>query len=234
MPRGRPPGSRTVPLRRPIRCAPKRSGDPRVRLKTHGLRSGARCAVARSAQWRALRDQRCATLAARQHADAAWRQARLELRQCWPALPVVSVWIASLGSVDNCTRQCLGLPLFGAGPQVTAELIVEALSVLLPLELQFLITDRGSHFTANAFETLVLSEAFVHVLIARHRPQSNGMAERFVRTLKEWLADKAWLDDPEPAALLQQFLAAYGERPHQGLALPGLSPNEFAKRIWLM
>ena len=104
----------------------------------------------------------------------------------------------------------------------------------LPPELQFLITDRGTHFTANAFKTLVLSEAFIHVLIARHRPQSNGIAERFVRTLKEWLADKAWLDDQALATLLPQFLAEYGDRPHQGLAMPGLSPNEFAQRIWLM
>jgi transposase InsO family protein len=190
--------------------------------------------AARTAQWRALRDQRRATLAARQQDDAAWRQARLELRQRWSALPVISAWIAILVIVDNCTRQCLGLPLFVAGPKVTAEMIVEALAVLLPPELQFLISDRGTHFTANAFKTLVLSEAFIHVLIARHRPESNGIAERFVRTLKEWLADKAWLDDPALAALLQQFLAEYGDRPHQGLAMPGLSPNEFAKRIWLM
>jgi transposase InsO family protein len=190
--------------------------------------------AARTAQWRALRDQRRATLAARQPDDAAWRQARLELRQCWSALPVVSAWIAILVIVDNCTRQCLGLPLFVAGPKVTAEMIVEALGRLLPPELQFLITDRGTHFTANAFKTLVLSEAFIHVLIARHRPQSNGIAERFVRTLKEWLADKAWLDDQALATLLPQFLAEYGDRPHQGLAMPGLSPNEFAQRIWLM
>lgn len=190
--------------------------------------------AARTAQWRALRDQRRATLEARQQDDAAWRQARLELRQRWSALPVISAWIAILVIVDNCTRQCLGLPLFVAGPKVTAEMIVEALRLLLPPELQFLITDRGTHFTANAFKTLVLSEAFIHVLIARHRPQSNGIAERFVRTLKEWLADKAWLDDPALATLLQQFLAEYGDRPHQGLAMPGLSPNEFAQRIWLM
>jgi transposase InsO family protein len=190
--------------------------------------------VARTAQWRALRDQRRATLEARQPDDAAWRQARMELRQRWSALPVISAWIAILVIVDNCTRQCLGLPLFVAGPKVTAEMIVEALRLLLPPELQFLISDRGTHFTANAFQTLVLSETFIHVLIARHRPQSNGIAERFVRTLKEWLADKAWLDDQALATLLQQFLAEYGDRPHQGLAMPGLSPNEFAQRIWLM
>ena len=201
--------------------------DP-VRPKA-ARRSAQPAKAARTAQWCALRDQRRATLEARQQDDAAWRQARLELRQRWSALPVISAWIAILVIVDNCTRQCLGWPLFVAGPKVTAEMIVEALGLLLPPELQFLITDRGTHFTANAFKTLVLSEAFIHVLIARHRPESNGIAERFVRTLKEWLADKAWLDDQALAVLLQQFLVEYGDRPHQGLAMPGLSPNEFAQ-----
>jgi hypothetical protein len=29
-------------------------------------------------------------------------------------------------------------------------------------------------------------------------------------------------------------LVEYNNRPHQGLGLPGLSPNEFANRIWLL
>ena len=109
-------------------------------------------------------------------------------------------------------------------------MIVEALRFLLPPDLLFLISDRGTHFTADAFETLMRSEEFIHVLIARHRPQSNGIAERFVRSLKEWLRDKSWQDDQELAALLDQFLAEYNDRPHQGLSIPGLSPNEFANR----
>ena len=77
-------------------------------------------------------------------------------------------------------------------------------------------------------------EAFVHVVIARHRPQSNGIAERFVRTLKEWLRDMFWQDDRELAELLGGFLSKYNDRPQQGLPIPGLSPNEFEKRLWLM
>lgn len=189
---------------------------------------------ARDAYWRALREQRRTTLEQRQQEDEAWRQKRLSLRERWSQLPVVTAWIAILVVIDNCTRQCLGLPLFVTGPKVTSEMIVEALRVLLPPELLFLISDRGTHFTAKAFRKIVLSEEFIHVLIARHRPQSNGVAERFVRSLKEWLADKSWQDDQQLAALLLQFLDEYNDRPHQGLAIPGLSPNEFAKRIWLM
>jgi transposase InsO family protein len=136
-------------------------------------------------QWQALRQQRQAILAAREREDETWRQKRRMLRERLLQLPVVTAWIAILVIIDNCTRQCLSLPLFVASPKVTAKMIVEALQALLPPELQFLISDRGTHFKANAFKTLVLSEEFIHVLIPRRRPQSNGIAERFVRTLKE-------------------------------------------------
>lgn len=187
-----------------------------------------------NATWRHLRTQRKAELEQREQADATWRQQLQQLRERWLQLPLVTAWIAILVLTDNCTRQCLGLPLFVMGPKVTAELIVEALRTLLPPELHFLISDRGTHFTANAFRQLALSREFIHVLIARHRPESNGIAERFVRTLKEWLADKVWTSDEQLAELLRQFIAEYNDRPHQGLALAGLSPNEFAGRIGLL
>jgi len=183
---------------------------------------------------RVLRQQRRETIARREQEDAEWREKRHRIRARVSLLPMVTAWIAILVITDNCTRQVLGLPLFTVGAKVTAEMIIEALRVWLPPELQFLISDRGTHFTAKVFQQLARSEEFIHVLIARHRPQSNGIAERFVRTLKEWLRDKTWANDEELAALIEQFIAEYNARPHQGLSIPGLSPNEFANRIWLM
>ncbi len=146
---------------------------------------------------------------------------------------MITAWIAILLITDNCTRQCLGLPLFVAGAHVTAETVVEALRVLLPAKLQFLISDRGTHFTAKVFQQLAQDGEFIHVLIARHRPQSNGIAERFVRTLKVWLRNKSWQLPPELEMLLSQFLHEYNNRSHQGLLIP-ISPNEYANRAWLM
>jgi len=188
---------------------------------------------AQDAQWRALRQERRKVRAQREEEDAQWRTQRQQLRSQLDQLPLITAWIAILVITDNCSRQCLGLPLFVAGAKVTAELVVAALRTLLPAELQFLISDRGVHFTAQVFQQLAHDEQFIHVLIARHRPESNGIAERFVRTLKEWLADKVWTSDAELAALLDQFRAEYNDRPHQGIGIPGLSPNEFADRIWL-
>jgi transposase InsO family protein len=179
------------------------------------------------------RTHRRAVRAQRQQEDALWRQQRQSLRAQLP-LPLITAWIAVLVLTDNCTRRCLGVPLFVAGPKITAEIVVAALRVLLPPDLQFLISDRGVHFTAQVFAQLAAEQHFLHVLIARHRPESNGIAERFVRTLKEWLADKTWDSADELGALLALFLAEYNARPHQGLAIPGLSPTEFARRIWLL
>jgi transposase InsO family protein len=185
-------------------------------------------------QGRALRYQRRQQRAQRAHEDAAWRVARQTLREQLAQSAVITAWIAILVITDNCTRQCLGLPLFVAGSKVTAEMVVTALRTLLPDDLQFLISDRGVHFTAQVFQQLAAEQQFIHVVIARHRPQSNGIAERFVRTLKAWLADKVWRSAQELTALLAQFRSEYNDRPHQGLGIPGLSPHEFAERIWLM
>ena len=189
---------------------------------------------AQDAQWRAAWAQHQALMSRRQVEDAVWREARRLFRERWAELPASTVWMAVLVVIDNCTRQCLGLPLFVAGAKVTAEMVAQALHMLLPPELRFLISDRGTHFRASDFKKRILSETLIHVYTARHRPQSNSIAERFIRTLKEWLETKSWTTDRELEALLQQFHDEYNDRPHQGLAIPGLSPNEFAKRIWLM
>lgn len=183
--------------------------------------------------WPALRTHRRQVLEQRHQEDQVWREQRHMLRTQLAELPIVTDWIAILVITDNCTRQCLGLPLFVAGANVTSEMVVDALRSLLPAELQFVISDRGVHFTAHAFKELARTEEFIHVEIARHRPQSNGIAERFVRTLKEWLAALSWNNDLELLALLAGFQSAYNDRPHQGLPIPGLSPNEFADRVWL-
>jgi Integrase core domain len=84
---------------------------------------------------------------------------------------------------DNSTRQCYDLPLFRNGAHVTAEQVVDQLRNVLPAEVQLVISDRGTHFTAQAFAQLAQDMGFMHVPIARHRPETNGIAERCVRTL---------------------------------------------------
>jgi len=189
---------------------------------------------AREQWWQTAWDQRRVSLEVRPQEDAQWRARRQQLRESAVEAFTVQAWFAILVMTDNCTRQCIGLPLFVAGPKVTAEMVVQALAALLPPELQYLISDQGIHFRSAALAQLAKRLDFIWVPIARHRAQSNGIAERFVRTLKEWLADQEWQSSEELAVLLSEFMPEYNARPHQGLPIPGLSPNEFAKRLWLM
>jgi hypothetical protein len=121
----------------------------------------------------------------RQQEDEQWRSARKDLREKMDLLPLLSAWIAVLLITDNRTRQCLGLPIFVAGSHVTAEIVVTAWRTLLPPDLQFLISDRDVHFTAQVVQQLALDAHFVHLVSARHRPQSNRIAERFIRTINK-------------------------------------------------
>ncbi len=184
--------------------------------------------------WRELRAQRRALLEARQQEDSAWHQRIRQRAADTAGAGMARVWLAILVVADNCTRQCLGLAIFTAGAKLTGEELVRALREILPEQLQFVISDQGTHFRAKVFAELAQQCGFVHVPVYRHRPESNGVAERLVLTLKNWLQSKSWDGSDELTPLLATFQLEYNARPHQGLAIPGLSPNEFAKRIWLM
>jgi len=109
--------------------------------------------------------------------------------------------------------------------------MVAALRPLCPQGLEFIISDNGAQFIAEIFEKMLQSIGCIHVRIAPHHPRTNGIAERFVHTLKEWLATQSWNTFQELEVLLEEFKLYYNERPHQGAELDGLSPNEFAQRL---
>ncbi len=190
---------------------------------------------AHQTQWQAVRAERRAQQQQRRAEDEAWRQARQALRSRRAELAMVTspvtIWWAILVVVDNCTRRCLSLPLFTTGVHVTAEEIVAALQTICLARLRFLISDNGTQFVADAFAQLAKGKGFLHVRIAPYRARTNGIAERFVRTLKEWLTWHAWSSADDLARLLAEFLTYYNDRPHQSAELHGLSPNEFARRL---
>ncbi len=189
---------------------------------------------AQRAAWRQLRHQRQSCLQARQKENQAWHARNRHLKGSASTDPRERSWLAILVVTDNCTRQCLGLPLFRSGPKVTSQEVIGALRDLLPAGLKFLISDQGKHFHTKTMALLAEELDFTHVLVYRHRPESNGIAERFVLTLKRWLRRRSWASADELEILLKGFQPDYNNRPHQGLGIPGLSPNEFANRIWLM
>lgn len=184
--------------------------------------------------WIQRREQRYAQHQVRKLENEVWHQRNQALQAGDDTDPVKRAWLAVLVITDNCTRQCLGLPMFRSGASVTSQEVVSALQTCLPSDLQFLISDQGKHFKTQLMQQLAQEEAFVQVLVYRHRPQSNGVAERFVQTFKRWLRNRSWTTPEKLEVLIASFVLEYNQRPHQGLAIPGLSPDEFADRFWLM
>lgn len=185
------------------------------------------------ARWKQHREQRLHTLQERQQENQAWHQRHQAFRAETGPGQVETRWMAVLVVIDNCSRQCLGLPIFSSGPKVTSQEVISALRSLLPAWLHFLISDQGSHFKTKAWSQLAQELAFDQVFVYRHRPQSNGIAERFVRTFKQWLRSRSWKSPQELKDWVTVFLPEYNDRPHQAVDLQGLSPNEFAKRLQL-
>jgi transposase InsO family protein len=188
----------------------------------------------KQSEWALRREQQQTWKQTRQQENEAWHQRNQALPPGTEIKETKRTWIAVLVMTDNCTRQCAALPIFRTGPKVTSQEVVSALQTCLPAELQFLVSDQGKHFKTKFMSQLALEKDFVQVLTYRHRPQSNGIAERFVLTFKHWLRNCSWHSVEELEKWVSVFLPNYNDRPHQGIAIPGLSPNEFAKRIWLM
>jgi len=86
--------------------------------------------------------------------------------------------------------------------------------------LRFLIRDRDQKFT-DGFDNVFRSERIEVVRTPFRAPQSNGVAERFVRTVRSECLD--WLlilDDHHLEHVLGVFVDHYnGHRPHRALAL---------------
>jgi len=163
----------------------------------------------------------------REKEDEEWRKKQRGLKE------QMNICIASLAAIlvilDNCTRKCIGLPVFMTGRSVTADDVITALEIRLPPELKYIISDNGRQFIAEAFQKLCDSRDIVQVRITRHRPATNGIAERFVQRLKEMLVEKQWINEEELKRVLNEIINEYNDAPHQGL--DGLSPNEYERRI---
>jgi transposase InsO family protein len=87
------------------------------------------------------------------------------------------------------------------------------------ITIRAILTDNGSGYRSRVFQTLRWQLAQRHVWTRPYRPQTNGKAERFIRTcLASWAYAAAYRSSPQRAAMLPDWLRYYnGERRHTAL-----------------
>ena len=126
-------------------------------------------------------------------------------------------------AIDRCSRFAF-LAVYDAENAANAVDFLSKVQLAFPFRISHILTDRGSCFTADAFEKACAEIKVPHRKTKPYTPQTNGMVERFNgRVASEVLGiNVAGHDDLE--SLLTSFNNAYNRRRQR--VLVGRSPME--------
>ena len=113
--------------------------------------------------------------------------------------------------------------------------MINTLNVTYGLQFKEILTDNGAEFAARTnphghpFEAMLCELGIKHRYTKPYRPQTNGKAERFWRTINEDVIEEATFDNLEHFSNeLFEYIVYYNAfRPHQ--AIGGLTPKAFAQ-----
>jgi len=146
-------------------------------------------------------------------------------------------WANLIPVLDNCTRECLGWVFSRRGRAKEArDAIREAVinrfgsEQNVPDELE-LLTDNGSIFLARDFQNQMNEYGIDQTFTPYECPSANGLAERFIKTVKE---EKTWhfvFESMEKAEeVIREFIREYNhDRLHSSLDYT--SPATFAEQF---
>ncbi len=125
-------------------------------------------------------------------------------------------------AIDDHSRLAYAEELPDESPATTAAFLQRAWRFYAGhgITIERILTDNGGCYRSTAFAAACDELGIGHRFTRPHRPQTNGKAERMVRTLLgEWAYARPFRDTAERRALLPKFLDFYNrERPHWSLS----------------
>lgn len=165
------------------------------------------------------------------HSDTRWCSDAFSI-QCWNAERVHVAF-----SLDTCDREVIRYiaSTIGVDGAMVRDLMVESVELRFqgapqaPRRVQWL-TDNGPGYIARETVELARTLNLEPCTTPSYSPESNGMAEAFVKTFKRdyvWSADLS--DARKVMEQLHQWFEDYNEvAPHKGLKM--LSPRQFRRQ----
>ncbi|WP_173635176.1 IS3 family transposase [Erwiniaceae bacterium PD-1] len=164
--------------------------------------------------------------------DTRWCSDGFEIR-CWNREVVRVVF-----SLDCCDREAISWSATtgGINSVMVQDLLTESVekrfgnALYLPHAVEWL-TDNGSCYIADSTRTFAASLGFIVCTTPVRSPESNGMAESFVKTFKR---DYVYVNDLPDAVTVMEKLTEWMEdynnwHPHKGLKMQ--SPREYRSSL---
>jgi transposase InsO family protein len=135
--------------------------------------------------------------------------------------------------IDDASRYAVvvGVPDETAASAAHALETAAAELASLGIRIERVLTDNGPSYVSRAFNDVVATLGARHKRTRRYRPQTNGKAERLIRTLlDEWAYGRSYQSNDERTAALPVFVDFYNRgRPHT--ALDGRSPLDAVNNV---
>lgn len=129
-------------------------------------------------------------------------------------------------AIDGFSRYAYVEALPDERGETTAGFLARALDVFATLGFQVerLLSDNGRNYLSHAVADVLERRRIRHSRTRPYRPQTNGKAEAFIKTLqREWAYARPYHTNRQRLAALPRFINEYNaRRPHT--ALNGLSP----------
>jgi len=148
-----------------------------------------------------------------------WERVGVDVTGPHPKSTSGHVYILTL--MDYFTKWCEAFPMWNQEASTIAGILVDRVFSRFGTPLQIL-TDRGSNFESSLFQSLCKRLGIDHIRTTAYHPSTNGMIERFHRTLNTMLAKMVNESQRNWDQLLPSALAAYRATVHE---TTGFTPN---------
>lgn len=132
-------------------------------------------------------------------------------------------------AIDDCSRWAYAAVMPDKTDDSAASFLDEVLTVT-PVPIQAVMTDNGKEYRGklsrgHAFETLLDQEKIAHIYTKVKTPQTNGKAERMIRTIMMWHRAIQFESREQRSYLLTDFISWYNTKKGH-TSLKGETPYE--------
>lgn len=129
--------------------------------------------------------------------------------------------------IDDCSRT-LFADIMPDQTSYSAAIVLDEALEMLPFEVECMYSDNGKEFKGE-FKRLCKRYCIPQQFTRPYRPQTNGKAERVIKTVKGLLRKHHFTSREERRRILYAIVRHYNHlRPHQSLG--GISPFEFLRK----